>query len=107
MDDRGSHSWPQRITSASFSCDRESGRFCAESNEYSELLFLHDDLASPRSRDSEKQRLQVEPDSAILRLARALARQAAREDHERECAEKAGENETSRDLRTLFNRSPR
>jgi hypothetical protein len=28
------------------------------------------------------------PDSAILRLARALARQAAREDHERELAER-------------------
>jgi hypothetical protein len=32
------------------------------------------------------------PDSAILKLARALARQAAREDHERETRESARED---------------
>jgi hypothetical protein len=32
------------------------------------------------------------PDPAILRLARALARQAAREDHEREMTERSGAN---------------
>jgi hypothetical protein len=51
--------------------------------------------------------LQPEPDGAILRLARALARQAAREDHARECADKARENETSRNLRPLLDRSSR
>ena len=50
----------------------------------------------------EKQALQLEPDGAILCLARAPARQAAREDHARECADKARENETSRDLRPLL-----
>ena len=52
----------------------------------------------------EKQALQVAADKAILRLARALARQAAREDHARECADKARHNETSRDLRPLLDR---
>lgn len=53
----------------------------------------------------EKRTLQVAADSAILRLARALARQAAREDHARERAGMAPANETCCDLRTLFDRS--
>lgn len=46
------------------------------------------------------------PDRAILRLAKALARQAAREDHEREQAEKTY-HDSNRDLRTLLNRPPK
>lgn len=48
--------------------------------------------------------LQRAPDKAILRLARALARQAAREDHAREQAKKERQDETSRDLRPLLDR---
>lgn len=54
---------------------------------------------------SRKQALLRAPDRAILRLAHALARQAAREDHEREQAEKT-HHESNRDLRTLLNRPP-
>lgn len=54
---------------------------------------------------SRKQVLREAPDRAILRLASALARQAAREDHAREQAEKA-HHESDRDLRTLLNRPP-
>lgn len=54
---------------------------------------------------SPKKALFRAPDRAILRLASALARQAAREDHEREQAEKA-HHESNRDLRTLLNRPP-
>ena len=43
-------------------------------------------------------------DEAILRLARTLARQAAREDHEREQADRRGAKE-GRDLRPVFDRS--
>src|SRR3974390_3685155 len=50
------------------------------------------------AKNPEKQLLQVELDGAILRLARALARQAAREDHARECADKVREHETRCDL---------
>lgn len=52
---------------------------------------------------SDKRVLRRQPDRAILRLASALARQAAREDHARQRAEKP-HHESSRDLRTLFNR---
>lgn len=51
-----------------------------------------------------KRVLRETSDRAILRLASALARQAAREDHAREQAEKK-HHESSRDLRTLLNRS--
>jgi hypothetical protein len=54
---------------------------------------------------SRKRVLREAPDRAILRLASALARQAAREDHAREQAEKI-QHEPSRDLRTLLNRPP-
>lgn len=67
-------------------------------------------LTEPNSNGTLKQKkqdLQLEPDGAILRLARALARQAAREDHARECADQARENETSRNLRPLLDRSSR
>jgi hypothetical protein len=52
---------------------------------------------------SHKQVLRQVPDRAILRLASALARQAAREDHALQQAEKT-HHESSRDLRTLLNR---
>jgi hypothetical protein len=52
---------------------------------------------------SRKRALRQVPDRAILRLASALARQAAREDHEREQAEKT-HHEPNRDLRPLLNR---
>jgi len=54
---------------------------------------------------SSKRVLRKGPDRAILRLASALARQAAREDHAREQAEKT-HYESDRDLRTLLNRPP-
>lgn len=54
---------------------------------------------------SQKPALRRVPDRAILRLAKALARQAARDDHEREQAEKT-HHESNRDLRTLLNRPP-
>jgi hypothetical protein len=41
--------------------------------------------------------LSARPDPAILRLARALARQAAREDHAREMAERNGANPAGED----------
>jgi hypothetical protein len=67
-------------------------------------------LLSPRHREFdtnllENQALKIAPDQAILRLARALARRAAKEDHARACAERAGQNETRRDLRPLLDRS--
>jgi hypothetical protein len=43
------------------------------------------------------------PDEAILRLARALARQAAREDHERDQASRSDEKPSS-DLRSVLDR---
>ena len=64
-----------------------------------------DALSSFASLKQEKHILQAVADKAILRLARALARQAAREDHARECADKVRHNETSRDLRPLLDRS--
>jgi hypothetical protein len=42
--------------------------------------------------------LQLIPDEAILRLARALARQAAREDHERDQVSIGTVNQESGDL---------
>ncbi|WP_181170676.1 MULTISPECIES: hypothetical protein [unclassified Mesorhizobium] len=54
---------------------------------------------------SGKRVLREAPHRAILRLAGALARQAAREDHAREQAEKIP-HESDRDLRTLLNRPP-
>jgi hypothetical protein len=48
--------------------------------------------------------LQPNPDKAILRLARALARLAAREDHERELANRRGKEESS-DLCSILDRS--
>lgn len=75
--------------------------------EDSRLDFPHPHLQQIGANQKEKQVLQVEPDSAILRLARVLARQAAREDHAREYADKVQENETCRDLRPLLDRSAR
>ena len=46
--------------------------------------------------------LQSIPDEAILRLARALARQAAREDHERDQASIGTFNQESGDLRPVL-----
>lgn len=56
-------------------------------------------------RDIAKFSLQPSPDEAILRLARALARQAAREDHERNRVCKGDGDEESSDLRSILNRS--
>ena len=48
------------------------------------------------------------PDEAILRLARALARQAAREDHERDqISIRTPDEEEGGDLRSVLNRSPK
>jgi hypothetical protein len=49
--------------------------------------------------------LHWQPDDAILRLARALARQAAREDHEWEQRHYSKSTQPSGDLRTLLDRS--
>ncbi len=46
--------------------------------------------------------LQLIPDEAILRLVRALARQAAREDHERDQASIRTVNQESGDLRPIL-----
>ena len=56
-------------------------------------------------RDIAKFSLRRSPDEAILRLARALARQAAREDHERDRVRKGDGDEESSDLRSILNRS--
>ncbi|WP_354032223.1 hypothetical protein [Bradyrhizobium sp. S3.2.6] len=48
--------------------------------------------------------LQTNPDEAILRLARVLARLAAREDHERELANR-NEGEKGNDLCSVFDGS--
>jgi hypothetical protein len=53
-------------------------------------------------RDIAKFSLQPSPDEAIPRLARALARQAAREDHERNSVRKGDGHEESSDLRYLI-----
>lgn len=49
--------------------------------------------------------LQAGADDAILKIARALARQAAREDHARQQAESASHDKTCRNLREVLNRS--
>jgi hypothetical protein len=48
------------------------------------------------------------PDDAIFRIARTLARQAAREDHAREQAKKTtgNANEAHCDIRQILNRPP-
>lgn len=48
--------------------------------------------------------LPVEIDDAILKLARVLARQAAREDHARQQAGSACHDETRGNLREIFHR---
>jgi hypothetical protein len=54
--------------------------------------------------EARKLSLQTSPDKVILRLACALARQAAREDHEKEHASRRSEDESS-DLCSIFDRS--
>jgi hypothetical protein len=56
------------------------------------------------SRASSSPNLRLPPDKAILRLARVLARQAAREDHERELAAQPNNDDQSRDLRQILDR---
>ena len=51
--------------------------------------------------------LRLIPDEAILRLARVLARQAAREDHERDQISIRTPDEESGDLRSVLNRPPK
>jgi hypothetical protein len=51
--------------------------------------------------------LRLIPDEAILRLAQALARQAAREDHERDQISIRTPDEEGGDLRSVLNRSPK
>ena len=53
-------------------------------------------------RGTQKLPLQSIPDRAILRLARALARQAAREDHERDQVSTGTVNQESGDLRPVL-----
>jgi hypothetical protein len=50
--------------------------------------------------------LRLIPDEAILRLARALARQAAREDHERDQIGIRTRDEEGGDLRSVLDRPP-
>lgn len=85
---------------------------CGENEQQRSLPDDHASLNLPNSQDLEidanlleDEALKVEPDQAILRLSRALARQAAREDHARECADRARANETRCDLRPLLDRS--
>jgi hypothetical protein len=49
-------------------------------------------------------RLRDPPDEAILRLARALARQAAREDYSREAAQKGAPDDARRGLCAVLDR---
>ena len=51
--------------------------------------------------------LRLIPDEAILRLARALARQAAREDHERDQISIRPPDEEGGDLRSVLDRPPK
>ena len=51
--------------------------------------------------------LRLIPDEAILRLARALARQAAREDHERDQISIRTPDEEGSDLRAVLDRPPK
>jgi hypothetical protein len=106
MDNAGRIARPKRAPDAvavfKSSANKHS---CPAGNKDSRLDFHHPHLQQIGANQLEKQALQVEPDSAILRLARVLARQAAREDHARECADKARENETCRDLRPVLDRS--
>ena len=51
--------------------------------------------------------LRLIPDEAILRLAQALARQAAREDHERDRVGIQTSDEEGGDLRSVLNRPPK
>jgi len=89
---------------AAFVAGGAKERSCPATDEDSRIKFSRSSLGPIRANQPENQALKVGPDRAILRLARALARQAAREDHERECADKARENETCRDLRPLLDR---
>jgi len=106
MDNAGRISRPKRARGAVAALrSSASKRSCPAGDKDSRLNFPHPHLQQICANQSERQALQVEPDSAILRLARVLARQAARDDHARECADKAQENETCRDLRPLLDRS--
>jgi len=51
--------------------------------------------------------LRLIPDEPILRLARALARQAAREDHERDQISIRTPDEEGGDLRSILDRPPK
>jgi len=51
--------------------------------------------------------LRLIPDEPILRLARALARQAAREDHERDQISIRTPDEEGGDLRSVLDRPPK
>jgi hypothetical protein len=51
--------------------------------------------------------LRLIPDEAILRLAQALARQAAREDRERDRVGIQTSDEEGGDLRSVLNRPPK
>jgi hypothetical protein len=51
--------------------------------------------------------LRLIPDEAILRFARALARQAAREDHERDQVSMRTPDKEGGNLRSLLNRPPK
>jgi len=53
----------------------------------------------------QEKNLRWQPDDPILRLARALARQSAREDHEREQRHYSKSTQPSGDLYTLLDRS--
>lgn len=59
----------------------------------------------PRVSIHVKTSLAEEADPAIIRFARFLARQAAREDHEREM--KVNSDENSGHLRAVFDESPK
>lgn len=51
--------------------------------------------------------LHAQVDNAILKVARVLARQAAREDHARQLAGSASHDETRGNLREIFHRPPK
>lgn len=67
-------------------------------------MAIKDLPRSKKRRVASMSGLHEEPDATILRLARALARQAAREDHAWENGEEQDADGASRDLRSVFDR---
>lgn len=77
----------------------------SEVEQMSVKRFHSGDLAGHECLPTPGKDLPAEIDDAILKLARVLARQAAREDHARQQAGSACYDETRGDLREVLDRS--